>query len=82
MWTCSPCPPTSSAAPREWALYVKKPLRLPALIQGGGQEKGRRSGTENVPGAVGMAAALREAVDGLSRESPAWPPCGTGSSTA
>ena len=36
------------------ALYVKKPLRLPALIQGGGQEKGRRSGTENVPGAVGM----------------------------
>ena len=42
------------------ALYVKKPLRLPALIQGGGQEKGRRSGTENVPGAVGMAAALRE----------------------
>ena len=43
------------------ALYVKKPLRLPALIQGGGQEKGRRSGTENVPGAVGMAAALREA---------------------
>lgn len=51
-------------------LYMKKPLRLPALIQGGGQEKGRRSGTENVPGAVGMAAALREAVDGLSRESP------------
>ena len=48
------------------ALYVKKPLRLPALIQGGGQEKGRRSGTENVPGAVGMAAALREVVDGLS----------------
>ena len=48
------------------ALYVKKPLRLPALIQGGGQEKGRRSGTENVPGAVGMAAALREAVDDLT----------------
>ena len=41
-----------------------------AAGQGGGQEKGRRSGTENVPGAVGMAAALREAVDGLSRESP------------
>ena len=32
-----------------------------AAGQGGGQEKGRRSGTENVPGAVGMAAALREA---------------------
>lgn len=51
------------------ALYMKKPLRLPALIQGGGQEKGRRSGTENVPGAVGMAAALKEAVDRLPEES-------------
>ena len=51
------------------ALYMRKPLRLPALIQGGGQEKGRRSGTENVPGAVGMAAALKEAVDHLPEES-------------
>ena len=51
------------------ALYMKKTLRLPALIQGGGQEKGRRSGTENVPGAVGMAAALKEAVDHLAQES-------------
>ena len=51
------------------ALYMKKPLRLPALIQGGGQEKGRRSGTENVPGAVGLAAALQEAVDHLAEES-------------
>ena len=51
------------------ALYMRKPLRLPALIQGGGQEKGRRSGTENVPGAVGMAAALKEAVDKLPQES-------------
>ena len=51
------------------ALYMRKPLRLPALIQGGGQEKGRRSGTENVPGAAGMAAALKEAVDHLAQES-------------
>ena len=51
------------------ALYMRKPLRLPALIQGGGQEKSRRSGTENVPGAVGMAAALREAVDHMAEES-------------
>ena len=50
------------------ALYMKKPLRLPALIQGGGQEKGRRSGTENVPGAVGMAAALKEAVAHMEEE--------------
>ena len=51
------------------ALYVRRPNRLPPLIHGGGQEGGRRSGTENVAGAVGMAAALREAVEGLSAES-------------
>ena len=50
-------------------LYMRKPLRLPPLIHGGGQEKGRRSGTENVPGAVGLAAALTEAVENLSAES-------------
>ena len=51
------------------ALYVKKSLRLTPLIHGGGQEKGRRSGTENVAGAVGMAAALKEAVARLPEES-------------
>lgn len=51
------------------ALYVRKSLRLPPLIHGGGQEKGRRSGTENVAGAVGMAAALQQAVAHLSAES-------------
>ena len=50
------------------ALYVRKPLRLPPLIHGGGQEKGRRSGTENLPGIVGMAAALREAVAQMDGE--------------
>lgn len=50
-------------------LYMRKPLRLPPLIHGGGQEKGRRSGTENVPGAVGLAAALTEVVENLSAES-------------
>lgn len=49
-------------------LYVRKPLRLPPLIHGGGQEKGRRSGTENVAGAVGLAAALKEAVGMLDEE--------------
>ena len=51
------------------ALYVRRGLRLPPLLHGGGQEKGRRSGTENVAGAVGLAAALREAVDGLEARS-------------
>lgn len=50
------------------ALYVRKPLRLPPLIHGGGQELGRRSGTENVAGAVGLAAALEEAVSLLDTE--------------
>ena len=51
------------------ALYVRKGVRLPPLMFGGGQEKGRRAGTENVAGAVGLAAALREATDGLAAES-------------
>ncbi|WP_251448208.1 cysteine desulfurase NifS [Vermiculatibacterium agrestimuris] len=50
-------------------LYMRRGLRLPPLIHGGGQEKGLRSGTENVAGAVGMAAALQEAVDELDSES-------------
>lgn len=44
------------------ALYIKKGVRLPALIIGGGQEKKRRAGTENVPGIVGMGTALELAV--------------------
>lgn len=40
-------------------LYVQRRLPFEPLIHGGGQEGGRRSGTENVAAAVGMAAALR-----------------------
>lgn len=43
------------------ALFVKKGLRLPALLHGGGQERGVRSGTENVPGIVGLGAAIEDA---------------------
>lgn len=42
------------------ALYCKVPYRLPPLLTGGGQEKEGRSSTENVPGIVGMTAALEE----------------------
>lgn len=49
-------------------LYVRKGLRLPPLVHGGGQEKGRRSGTENVAGAVGMAAALTESAADMEAE--------------
>ena len=44
------------------ALYIRKGVRLPSLIIGGGQEKKRRAGTENVPGIVGMGTALELAV--------------------
>ncbi len=40
------------------ALYVKAGTKLKPLVAGGGQERGLRSGTENVPGIVGLAAAL------------------------
>ncbi len=47
------------------ALYVKKGLRIPNLIDGGAQENGRRAGTENVAGIVGLAEALKLAIAGM-----------------
>ena len=47
------------------ALYCKKGLRLPNLIEGGSQESGRRAGTENVPGIVGLGVAITEMVENL-----------------
>ncbi|MBQ3930663.1 MAG: cysteine desulfurase, partial [Firmicutes bacterium] len=48
-------------------LYVKKGLPLLNLIEGGAQERGKRAGTENVPGIVAMAAALAEAEENMER---------------
>ncbi|MBD5115707.1 MAG: cysteine desulfurase [Ruminococcaceae bacterium] len=45
------------------ALYAKKGIRLTNLIEGGAQERGKRSGTENIPAIMGMAAAFEEALD-------------------
>ncbi len=42
-------------------LYAKKGIRLSNLIEGGAQERGKRAGTENVPGIAAMAEALKEA---------------------
>lgn len=42
------------------ALYVKRGIELTSLMEGGGQERGKRPGTENLPGIMGMAAALKE----------------------
>ena len=44
-------------------LYARKGIVLTSLIEGGAQERGKRAGTENIPAIMGMAAALREAVD-------------------
>ena len=43
------------------ALYCRKGIRLQNLIDGGAQERGRRAGTENVPGIVGLSVAMRDA---------------------
>ena len=51
------------------ALYVRSGLRLRPLIHGGGQEDGRRSGTENMPGICAFAAAVNAAkADGNAME--------------
>ena len=43
-------------------LYAKKGIVLSNLIEGGAQERGKRAGTENLPGIVSMTTALKEAV--------------------
>ena len=48
-------------------LYARKGIRLTNLIEGGAQEKGKRAGTENVPGIAAMATALKEAVANMDR---------------
>ena len=51
------------------ALYVRRGVALEPLLAGGGQERGRRPGTENVPLAVGFAEAFRLALAGMEEES-------------
>ena len=48
-------------------LYARKGIALTNLIEGGAQERGKRAGTENVPGIMSMAAALKEAADHLEK---------------
>lgn len=46
-------------------LFARRGIELESLIFGGEQERGKRAGTENVPGIVGMATALEEAIRNL-----------------
>ena len=51
------------------ALYVRRGTRIATMQTGGGQEKGRRTGTENVAGVVGLGVAMRIAVERRATES-------------
>lgn len=50
-------------------LYVREGVEIPSFIHGGGQESGKRAGTENVAGIVGMAKALSIATQEMGRKS-------------
>jgi len=50
------------------ALYLRKGTRMESIVQGGGHERGLRSGTENIPGIVGLARAAELAKQEMSTE--------------
>lgn len=47
-------------------LFAKSSIQLTSLIRGGGQERGKRAGTENLPGIVGLASAFKDAQEQLA----------------
>lgn len=47
-------------------LYIRKGVKIRSFVHGGGQERKRRAGTENVPGIVGMGAATARAIDTMT----------------
>ena len=52
------------------ALYIRKRTRIGTFIDGGAQERGKRAGTENVPGIVGLGRAIELAVAEMPEKSP------------
>lgn len=48
-------------------LFANSNLQLTSLIRGGGQERGKRAGTENLPGIIGLAAALKDAQEHMQQ---------------
>jgi cysteine desulfurase len=49
-------------------LYARKGIFLTNLIEGGAQERGKRAGTENLPGIISMAAALKESCENMEKD--------------
>lgn len=48
-------------------LFAKSNTQLTSLIRGGGQERGKRAGTENLPGIIGLAAALKDTQENMQQ---------------
>lgn len=48
-------------------LFANSNIQLTSLIRGGGQERGKRAGTENLPGIIGLAAALKDAQENMQQ---------------
>ena len=48
-------------------LFAKSNIQLTSLIRGGGQERGKRAGTENLPGIIGLVAALKDAQENMQQ---------------
>ena len=48
-------------------LFANSNLQLTSLIRGGGQERGKRAGTENLPGIIGLTAALKDAQENMQQ---------------
>ena len=48
-------------------LFAKSSIQLTSLIRGGEQERGKRAGTENLPGIIGLAAALKDAQENMQQ---------------
>lgn len=48
-------------------LFAKSSIQLTSLIRGGGQERGKRAGTENLPGIIGLTAALKDTQENMQQ---------------